>query len=210
VRRLLQLPQVLRQAGHGGGGVEHDLRAVQTQRARALGKMPVVADVDADLGVGGVEHRIAQVAGPEVELLEKPRQAVRNVMLAILAQIAAVGIDYRSGVVVDAGGLFLVDRHHDHHPVPARQLLHQLDGGAVGNALGGLVPARILLGAKIRAGEDFLHAQNLHALGGGLFDQRQGLVDVGFADDGDRFIRRTGHRGLDQSALDDSRHGVPP
>jgi len=33
--------------------------------------MAVVADVDADLGVGGLEDGIAQVAGAEVELLDR-------------------------------------------------------------------------------------------------------------------------------------------
>ena len=49
VGRLLELPQVLGEAGDGGRGVEDDLGAVQAQAARAFGEVAVVADVDADL-----------------------------------------------------------------------------------------------------------------------------------------------------------------
>jgi hypothetical protein len=45
---LLELPQVLAEAGDGGAGVEDDLGAVEAQAARALGEVAVVADVDAD------------------------------------------------------------------------------------------------------------------------------------------------------------------
>src|SRR5205085_8819800 len=48
VRRLLELPQVLRQPRHCRGRVEHDLRAVEPQLARAPGEVAVVAAVHAD------------------------------------------------------------------------------------------------------------------------------------------------------------------
>ena len=123
MRGLLQLPEVLAEAGHRGRGVEDDLRAVQAERARALREVAVVADVDADLGEGGLEHRVAEVAGPEVELLPEARLAVGDVGLAVLAEVLAVGVDHGRGVVVDAGLLLLVDGHHDHHLVLLRQLL---------------------------------------------------------------------------------------
>ena len=79
------------------------------------GKMTVVADVDAELDVRGLEHRVAQVAGLEEELLVETRIDLRNVRLAVLAEVLAVGIDDGGGVVVHAGHGFLVDRHdHDH------------------------------------------------------------------------------------------------
>ena len=90
VRRLLQLPQILAEAGDGGRRVEDDLRAVQAQAARALGKVAVVADIDADFGEAEVEDRIAEVAGPEVELLPEARRNVRDVRLAVLAEVGAV------------------------------------------------------------------------------------------------------------------------
>src|SRR5256885_15190800 len=42
VRRLLELPEVLGESGHGGRLVEHDLRARQPELARPLGEVPVV------------------------------------------------------------------------------------------------------------------------------------------------------------------------
>src|SRR6185503_16664325 len=49
-RGLLDLPQVVRVAGGGGGGYEHDLRPVQAEQPPALREVTVVADVDADGG----------------------------------------------------------------------------------------------------------------------------------------------------------------
>src|SRR3990172_4714004 len=49
VRRLLELPEVLREPGDGGGRVEDDLRSLQAEKQRSLGEAPVGADVDADL-----------------------------------------------------------------------------------------------------------------------------------------------------------------
>ena len=50
--------------------------------------MTVVADVDAHLAHGGVEDRIAQVAGAEVELFPEAGQ-VGQVCLAVFAQVAS-------------------------------------------------------------------------------------------------------------------------
>src|SRR5437016_1740556 len=48
VGRLLQLPKVFRKSCHGCRWIENDFCAVQSQRAGAFGKMPVITDVDAD------------------------------------------------------------------------------------------------------------------------------------------------------------------
>src|SRR5215472_5017552 len=117
--RLLKPPQVLGQAPAGRRRVEHDPRAGQAERPPALGEVPVVADVHADPARRGVEHRVAHVARPEVELLPEPLD-LRDVRLAVLAQVAAVGVDHRRGVVVDAGVLFLVHRRDDHDVVLTR------------------------------------------------------------------------------------------
>src|SRR5436305_1123252 len=58
VRRLLQLPEVLRQSRHCRRRVEHDLGAIQPELARAFREVPVVADVDTDLRVLRVEDRV--------------------------------------------------------------------------------------------------------------------------------------------------------
>src|SRR6202035_954972 len=62
--RLLQLPQVIRQARARRARVEDDLRAVQAERAPPLREVPVVADVDADPAYGGLEHRVSAVPRP--------------------------------------------------------------------------------------------------------------------------------------------------
>src|SRR2546423_13529003 len=89
--RLLELPRVGGQAAARGGRVEADRGAVEPERPPALGEVPVVADVHADLTDGRVEHRVAQIAGPEVELLPKALD-LRDVRLAVLAQVCAVGV----------------------------------------------------------------------------------------------------------------------
>ena len=93
--------------------------------------------------------------------------------LAELAEILAVGVDDGGGVVIDARHLLLVDRHHQHHAVFLRQLLHLLGRRAVGDALGAAIPFLVLARAEIGLREDLLEAQDLHALLGGLLDQRQ-------------------------------------
>ena len=65
-----------------------------------------------------------------------------------------------------------------------------------------------LLGAEVGAGEDLLHAEDLHALAPGLLDQRHVLGDVRLADGVELLGRGAGVGGLDQAALDDSGHVV--
>src|SRR6478735_12248906 len=96
--RLLDRPEVLAQATAGGAGVEDDLGTVETERAPALGEVAVVADVDADLADGGVEDGVPAVARPEVELLPEAAD-VGDVLLAVLAEVAPVGVAHRGGVV---------------------------------------------------------------------------------------------------------------
>src|SRR6185503_10106073 len=93
VRRLFELPQVFGKAGDSRRRIEDDFGAAESERTRAFRKMTVIADVDADLAVLGLEYRIAQIAGTKIELLPESRQAMRDVVLAVLAQVAAIGVD---------------------------------------------------------------------------------------------------------------------
>src|SRR5438270_10544889 len=206
VRRLLELPQILRQAGHRRGGIEHDLRAVQSQLARSLGEVAVVADVDADLRVLRIEHRVAEVAGAEVVLLPEAGRRVRDVVLPVLAEIRAVGVDHGGRVVVDAGRLLFIERDDDDHVVLGRVLLHQLRSRPVGDLLDRLVPARVLFGAEVGSGEDLLHAEDLHAFLARLIDVLQRPLDLRVADRFDALVGRCRERGLDQTGFDDSGH----
>ncbi len=63
-----------------------------------------------------------------------------------------------------------------------RKFLHQLDGRAIGNLFGQLVPFRVLLGTKIGTVEQFLKTDKLCSLGGSLFDHANVLVDHRLAD----------------------------
>src|SRR5205085_439361 len=69
VCRLFKSPEVFRQSGDRRRRVEHDLGAVESELARALGEMPVVADVHTDVRILRLEHRVPEVARAEVELL---------------------------------------------------------------------------------------------------------------------------------------------
>ena len=57
MRRLLELPQIFRKPSHRGRRIENNFRSIQSENARALRKMPVIADVDADLRILCLEIR---------------------------------------------------------------------------------------------------------------------------------------------------------
>jgi hypothetical protein len=135
----------------------------------------LVADVEPNLAVSGVEDRITEVARLEKELLPEAGN-LRDVHLAVFAEVTSVRVDHRGRVVVHAGHVLLVDRHDDDHAVLLRVLAHQLGGRAVRNGFGGLIPLGVLGRAEVRAGEDLLETQHLHALAGRLFNVGQ----VGF------------------------------
>src|SRR6266478_3708925 len=171
VRRLLQLPEIFGEPCHRSGRIEDNLSAVEPEDARAFGKVSVVTDVHTNTRVARLEDRIPGIAGREIKFFPKAGMTVRNVVLAIFAEIAAVGVDHRGGIVVHAGHFHFVDGHDEHHLVFLRQLLHARDRGAVGDALGQLVPAGLLFGAKVGAIEKFLEAEDLHFLLGSVGDQ---------------------------------------
>ncbi len=133
---------------------------------------------------------------------------MRDVGLAVLAEVSAVVVDHRGGVVVDAFLLELVDRDDEGDVMLARQVLHQPDGGAVGDRLGEIVPAGGLLGAEVRAVEDLLQADDLRAGFRGLPDVIDVLVDHGLLGGFERSVRRRDVGGLNQRAADISGHWV--
>src|SRR6187200_2282840 len=100
-RRLLDFPEPIGKARLGGVGVEDDLRPVQAELAPPFWEVPVVADIDADAPDGGLEHRVAQIARPEIELLPELIE-VWDVVLAVRPNGRPVGIDHDRGVVVNA------------------------------------------------------------------------------------------------------------
>ena len=161
--------------------------------------MAVVADVHADLADGRLEDRVAQVPRTEVELLPEALD-VRDVGLAVLAEVRAVRIDHGSGVVVDARGalVLLVHRGDDDHAGLLREVLHALRGGPVGDQLGVAVVLGVLDLAEIRPVEEFLEEDELGALLRGFVGTFLVLLDH-------RFLV-AGPAGLDERATDGSGH----
>src|SRR5687767_6808861 len=170
--------------------------------------MPVVADVHADFCIRSLEYRIPEIPWPEVELLPESRCHVRYVVLPVLPEVRPVGVDHCCSIVVDAGRLFLVYRHDDHHAVTLRELLHELRGRTVRNLLRRVIPSGTLLGTEIRTGENLLHAEDLNALAGRLLYERDMLGDIRLSDRLERFIGAARVRGLDEAALHYIRHSV--
>src|SRR5882724_476482 len=107
---------------------------------------------------------------------------MRDVSLAILAQISSVGINHRSGVVKHTGHLLFVDRNDHRHLVFARYAAHQLSGWSIGYAFDKIVPVRVLLGRKVWSIEELLEANDLHALLRRVIDHRNVLIDHGLLD----------------------------
>src|SRR5580692_2011120 len=77
--------------------------------------MAVVANVNAHPRIPCLKDGIAQIARGEIKLLPETGMAVRDVMLAILPEITAIGVDHGGSIEVNAGHLFFVDRNYDRH-----------------------------------------------------------------------------------------------
>ncbi|KAG1647452.1 CTP pyrophosphohydrolase [Nymphon striatum] len=197
---LLDVPQIGREPPAGRRRIEHDLGTGQPELAPAFGEVPVIADVHADLAHGGVKHRVAQIAGPEVELLPETVH-LRNVGLSVFAEVAAVGIDDCGGVVEDTRLFLFVHRQHEHHAQLGSQGLETFCGRPIGNRLGVAVELRVLDLAEVRPIKQLLETHDLCALGGRLAHVLLMQVNHGvFVASPGRLNDRCSHRG----------HGVTP
>ncbi len=163
------------------------------------GKVAVVTDVDAHLADGGVEDGVAEVAGPEVELLPETLH-LGDVVLAVLAQEGAVGVDHRRRVVVGAFVDHLEHRYDQHHPGLLGQGLHEVCGRTRHGFGVGEVRA-VLHGAEVRGGEDLLEAQHLGTLVGSL----PGIPDLLV----DHRLLVPGPFGLNEGSSDGIGHDTP-
>src|SRR5216684_3540245 len=97
---LLEFPQIFRESRYRGGGIENNLRAVQSEDARAFGKMAVIADVHSDARIFRLKDGITLIARGEIKFFPESGMHVGDVVLAVLAQIFAVGINDRGGIEV--------------------------------------------------------------------------------------------------------------
>ncbi len=162
--------------------------------------MPVVADVHTDLAHGGVEHGPADVARPEVELLPEPFD-LGDVVLAVLAEVGAVGVDHGCGVVEEAGLLSLVHRQHHHHAELLGQRREPLHGRAVGHRFGVVVVLGLLHLTEVRPVEQLLEAHDLRTLRGCVAGVLLVQVEHG--------LLVAGPRGLDDGRTHHTGHGTP-
>ena len=140
-------------------------------------EVAVVADVDADLSIFRLEHWVAEVARPEIELLPEPFD-LRDMGLAVFTQIRAVGVNHGGSVVVDSALLLLIERHNQRHVMLLGDLLHAPGRRPVGHWLGEVVELGVLHLAEVGAGRKLLEAGDLRPLRSGLFDQADLSLDV--------------------------------
>src|SRR6266705_620239 len=208
---LLEFPQIFGKAGDGGGGVVDNFRAVETEDPRALRKMAIVTDVNADAGVTSLEDRVTGIFGGEIEFFPEARVTVRDVVLAVLAEVAAVSVNDRGSVEVDAGHFHFVNGYDQDHFIFFGDLLHERHGGPVGDALGQLIPAGLLFRAEVRAVEQLLKPQDLHFFLRGIGNQALVLGNHFFLDVRQRILfRRPLTLGLNQATANRARHATPP
>src|SRR5215472_16040907 len=124
VSGLLQLPEVLGEAGDGGGRVVNNFSAVEAKDAGTFREVAVVTNVHADAGITRLKYGITGVSGGEVKFFPETGVAMRYVVLAVFAQIASVSVDDRGGVVINTGHFDFVDRHNKRHLKFFREFLH--------------------------------------------------------------------------------------
>src|SRR5947207_14535830 len=97
-----------------GCGIKKNVRSLQRSEARAFGIPLIPADQSAHASILRVEGFKTEVAGREIEFLVI-QGIVRDVHLAIDAFQAAIMIENRGGIVIQAPGAPLEYRCHDHH-----------------------------------------------------------------------------------------------
>ncbi len=159
-----------------GGRVEKNLRTLHRGEARGFGIPLIPADQHTDLAITRLPRFETKVAGREIEFLVEQR-IIRNVHLAIDAEQRTVGINDRSGVVINAGRALLKQRGDDgrlcasSRACGGRRCWDRESFRPVQNFCG-LALAEILRTKK------FLRADDLRAGLGGAFDEREGLLEV--------------------------------
>ncbi|CDN46175.1 hypothetical protein BN871_LF_00020 [Paenibacillus sp. P22] len=205
--RLLQLPQVLRRAGHRRRRIEDNLRPAKAEHPRSLRKMPVVANIDAYFSIGRVEDGIAEIPGLEIILLPEAaaspaRSDLGNMMLAVFAQHRSVGIDDRRRIVIAGDAFPLIDGQDKHDAKLPCKLREHLHGRPGRDLLCRPVPFGNLLRAEIRTEKNFLQTDDPGSAPGRFADEPDMLVDRGGLVDRDVLIAVHFMPCLDQADFD--------
>src|ERR1051325_8243607 len=92
VRRLLELPEILREGCDPCRRVQKDLGAMEPEDPRPFREVPVIANVHADIGIGGLENGGSQVSRLEVEFFPESRFDLGDMSLAVLSEVLAVRV----------------------------------------------------------------------------------------------------------------------
>src|SRR5882757_10567899 len=100
--------------------------------------MAVITDIHTYFGVFGLENGVSQVAGFKEELFPETG-GMRDMVLPVLAQVGAIGIDYRGGVVQYACLLLFVYGYNHYHIVLLCIYGHPVGSGA-GYCFRGCIP----------------------------------------------------------------------
>ena len=149
------------------GGIKDNLRAAERGEARAFRVPLIPADLNADARVFRIEIRETQIAGREIKLFVIER-IVWNVHFAIFAKVAAIGVDYRASVVIDAGGAAFEQGSDDDHFLFLGNLGESVRGRAR-DCFRKVEERGVLRAAEVFAAEQFIHANDLRAARGGFF-----------------------------------------
>src|SRR3990172_9508135 len=148
--------------GADGRRVEEYLGAFKREDPRYFGKPLVPANPDSDDPVAGGKDRIAEVSRGEVELLVILR-SVGNVGLAVLPELAAIGVEDDGGIEIDPGPRLFEDGDDEDDSELRRERRHAL-GGFRGQRFGERIAAHIYTLRKVAGLEELLEADNCGAL----------------------------------------------
>ena len=144
------------------GRIKQNLRAAQRGQSRRF-RIPLVpANADADFPVRRRPGLKPEIARREIKLLVI-RGIIRDVHLAILAQVLPIGVDDGGGVVINAGRAFLEKRRDDHDAGFPRDFL-QLSRRRPGNFFGQREVGVVFRLAKILRAKQLRQANDLRAL----------------------------------------------
>ena len=144
------------------------MRSAQGGDARAF-RIPLVpANLDANFSVFRIEIREPEITWREIKLFVVER-VVGDMHFAVFAEEAAVRVEDRAGVVVDAGGTAFEERDDEDDFVFFRDSGERFRSWA-GDRFGEVEQCRVLFAAKIFAAEKFLKRDDLRAARGGFTD----------------------------------------
>src|SRR5882724_6001968 len=136
------------------GRIENNLRSAKSGDAGTF-RIPLVpANLDADFAILCFKVGETKIAGSEIKFFVIER-IVWNMHFAVFAEEAPVRVEYRAGVLINAGGAALKKRNYQ-DDFPFLGYLRERFGGRAGNWLGEVEKISIFPAAEILATEKFM------------------------------------------------------